>query len=301
MPFSTTSPSTGGSGSANTGDITFEGVQIIGAGTASGDGYGLGTIELVPDGDITSDQYLIIDPTAPNHIHIRAGGAQDNSSAHLYLGAERNNIEVSDPYRTVKINTKPNGNENTYGNSNEASNTQFIHASTADIIVGDTVRLYTGGATYVVTTVTQDSPFAGSITVVADGLSFIAGEAYVFTRDQGYNNQWTFGNDGVLSGPAMGGIWVESIQKKSVEYGLGIYSPVDIVLDASNGEFLNDSSSPLNQIATIGDIPETFVSIVSVPSTSTSTGTVGQIANDATHLYVCVGTNSWVRINKDNC
>ena len=239
----------------DTGQITFDGVQIIGAGTASGDGYGLGTIELVPDGTITSDQYVIIDPTSPNHIHIRAGGVQDNSSAHIFLGGERNNIEVSDPYRNVKINTKPDGTENTYGNSNEASNTQFIHASTADIIVGDTVRLYTGGATYVVTTVTQDSPSAGFITVIADGLSFITGESYVFTRDQGYNNQWTFGNDGVLSGPAMGGIWVESIQKKSVEYGLGIYSPVDIVLEASNGEFLNDSSNPDNQIATIGDLP----------------------------------------------
>ena len=247
----------GSGGTADTGDITFDGIQIIGAGTASGDGNNLGTIELVPDGDITSDQYVIIDPTSPNHIHLRAGGVQDNSSAHIFLGGERNNIEVSDPYRTVKINTKPDGTENTYGNSNEASNTQFIHASTADIIVGDTVRLYTGGATYVVTTVTQDSPSAGFITVIADGLSFITGEAYVFTRDQGYNNQWTFGNDGVLSGPAMGGIWVESIQKKSVEYGLGIYSPVDIVLDASNGEFLNDSSNPDNQIATIGDIPTT--------------------------------------------
>jgi hypothetical protein len=227
---------------------------------SSGDGYGNDTLVLVPDGDIIQqqyhqDQYLIIDPTAPNHIHIRAGGVQDASTADLFLGAERNNVKVSDPSNNVTINTRPYGTENTYGNSNESSNTQFIHASTADIIVGDTVRLYTGGATYVVTTVTQDSPSAGFITVVADGLSFITGESYVFTRDQGYSNQWTFGNDGVLYGPAMGGIWVESIQKKSEQYGLGIYSPVDIVLEASNGEFLNDSSNPDNQIATIGDLP----------------------------------------------
>lgn len=224
---------------------------------SSGDGYGNDTLHLVPDESLGADQHIIIDPTAPNHIHIRAGGVQDASTAHLILGGERNNVEVSDPYRTVKINTKPNGIENTYANSNEASNTQFIHASGADIIVGDTVRLYTGGPTYVVDNVTQEYPGAGLITVTAPGLSFISGEAYLFTRDQGYNNQWTFGNDGVLSGPAMGGIWVESIQKKSVEYGLGIYSPVDIVLEASNGEFLNDSSNPANQIATIGNINDT--------------------------------------------
>ena len=222
---------------------------------SSGDGSDLSTINLFPEGSITSDQYVIIDPTSPNHIHLRAGGVQDNSSAHIFLGGERNNIEVSDPYRTVKVSTKPDDTENTYGNSNEASNTEFVHASTADIQSGDTVRLYTGGSTYVVDNVTQEYPSAGFITVTAPGLSFITGEAYVFTRDQEYNNQWTFGNDGVLSGPAMGGIWVESIQKKSTEYGLGIYSPVDIVLDASNGEFLEDSSNPDNQIATIGDLP----------------------------------------------
>ena len=117
------------------------------------------------------------------------------------------------------------------------------------------MRLYTGGPTYVVDNVTQEYPSAGFITVTAPGLSFITGESYVFTRDQGYNNQWTFENDGVLRGPAMGGLWVEAISKKSEQYGLGIYSPVDIVLEASNGEFLNDSSNPNNQIATIGDLP----------------------------------------------
>lgn len=35
--------------------------------------------------------------------------------------------------------------------------------------------------------------------------------------------------------------------------------------------------------------------IVSVPSTASSTGTAGQIAYDATHIYVCVATNTWVR------
>jgi hypothetical protein len=37
---------------------------------------------------------LIIDPTYPNHIHIRAGGVQDNSSASLYLGGENSNVSI---------------------------------------------------------------------------------------------------------------------------------------------------------------------------------------------------------------
>ena len=31
------------------------------------------------------------------------------------------------------------------------------------------------------------------------------------------------------------------------------------------------------------------------PATATSTGIAGQIAYDATHIYVCVATNTWVR------
>lgn len=84
-------------GAANTGSITFEGVSIIGGGDGSGDGFGNGTIELVPDeGFYENGQYLVVDPTVPNHIHIRAGGTQDNSSADLFLGAEMNHVRVRD-------------------------------------------------------------------------------------------------------------------------------------------------------------------------------------------------------------
>lgn len=34
---------------------------------------------------------------------------------------------------------------------------------------------------------------------------------------------------------------------------------------------------------------------IAAPSTATSTGVKGQIAYDATHFYVCIATNSWVR------
>lgn len=38
------------------------------------------------------------------------------------------------------------------------------------------------------------------------------------------------------------------------------------------------------------------VTFSSVPTTETSTGTVGEMALDALHLYVCIATNSWKRI-----
>ena len=63
---------------------------------SSGDGAGYSTIELRPDTNTTSDQYIIIDPTAPSHIHVRAGGIQDQSGADLFLGGEKNYVRVSD-------------------------------------------------------------------------------------------------------------------------------------------------------------------------------------------------------------
>lgn len=87
----------GGGGNANTGSITFEGNMIIGAGEDSGDGNGYNTIRLVPDYSLgENSQYIVIDPTAPNHIHIRAGGEQDNSPALLILGGEKNNVSIED-------------------------------------------------------------------------------------------------------------------------------------------------------------------------------------------------------------
>jgi hypothetical protein len=167
---------------ANTGDITFDGSRIIGAGTGAGDGSGNGTIELVPDGDITSNQYLIIDPTAPNHIHIRAGGNQDASTADLIFGGERNKVLVSDSERLVLVSTRPSGEEE-------------------------------------------------------------------------YENQWIFGSDGLLTGPAP-----DSLIKVNGLYGkdadpLFLLAPDTVVISGDGGEFLDDPTVADNQIATIGDLP----------------------------------------------
>lgn len=92
---------------ANTGDISFSGIQIIGSGTGSSDGNNKGTIELVPDLSLkNNDQYLIVDPTVPNHIHLRAGGSElyQGSEANLIIGGEYIHLSVSD---MVQIKTKP--------------------------------------------------------------------------------------------------------------------------------------------------------------------------------------------------
>jgi hypothetical protein len=64
------------------------------------------TLILAPStnyGPGVNDQYIILDPTVPNHIHVRAGGTIDASSAELYLGGEETNVNVSDSAKQVYI------------------------------------------------------------------------------------------------------------------------------------------------------------------------------------------------------
>lgn len=139
------------------------------------------TLHLVPDSDLDNDRYIILDPTSPNHIHIRAGGEMDNSLAQLILGGEKANVSVTDNSHDVGISTYDAEGDNYYG--------------------------------------------------------------------------WNFGNDGVLSGPAMGGLIVNGLFGAN-EQNLLIYGGASgaIVLSGENGEFLNDPDIPANQIATIGDV-----------------------------------------------
>jgi len=188
-----TQGSSGGGGNANTGDITFNGVQIIGAGTASSDGLNAGTMQLVPDAGLDTDQYLIIDPTAPNHIHIRPGGTLDGSTADLIMGGERTQVLVSD--------------------------------------TGDYVDIKT-------------------------------------TSSENFAQVWRFNSDGLLTGPAMGSVGVSGLYNNP-GYDLYIGSGDGVVITGTDGEFLNDSSVPGNQIATLTDVAKTTGSWTVTTGTNT--------------------------------
>jgi hypothetical protein len=292
----------GGNGQGgDTGDITFNGVQIIGAGTASGDGYNNGTIELVPDATLETDQYLIIDPTAPNHIHIRAGGIQDASTADLILGGERNNVYISDNGRSVSISTRPEQVVNSYVNANPVSNANFIVSNSANIYEGDEF-FYPAGqpGTFTVSSVAYNTPSAELMTVTATGVTFVSGGTYVFTHEESWNYQWGFTDNGYLYGPAMGGLLVSGILNGDSDLWLSSNDNV-VINGGDGGEFLNDPNTPGNQIAKLSDIR------VDVPTASIGqAGDVfGKSADDATYHYFCTGTydgttNIWKRIAWSN-
>jgi len=74
-------------------------------------------------------------------------------------------------------------------------------------------------------------------------------------------------------------------------------------IEADTGNLiLNDSASieRLRLTAAGGFVFQGTVSFAqAAPSTSTSTGSTGQIALDTNYIYVCVGANSWGRIAID--
>jgi len=88
------------------GSINFiDGSSIQSFPSSSGDGLVATTLQLTPDTNLGTDQYIVLDPTVPNHIHVRAGGAIDESTANLYLGGEKANILVTDSDHQVQINS----------------------------------------------------------------------------------------------------------------------------------------------------------------------------------------------------
>jgi len=89
---------------------------FYGSNENSSDGNGFDTIKLIPDSfldwdsEYQNDQYIVIEPTGgePGHIHVRAGGPIDLSTADLFLGGEINHVKVSDTNSAVNINSSTN-------------------------------------------------------------------------------------------------------------------------------------------------------------------------------------------------
>jgi hypothetical protein len=211
---------------------------------------------LVPDADLyANDQYLIIDPTDPNHIHIRAGGQQDNSTADLILGGERTNVRVSDTNGTVYISSKRPDTTDTYENVNGDGGPIFaIFADLSNISPNANFSVEVGGTLYEIDSVQVLDIEGSPVTeITATPATFVTGESYTIHESNGENN-WEFNSDGYLTGPGMGGIDAYAVGNPAQDAYFSIYAGDKITLSSSNGEFLGDPDVPNNQIATIGDL-----------------------------------------------
>ena len=220
---------------------------------SSGDGYSGDTIHLVPnDSDNETEQRIIIDPTGPNHIHIRAGGVQDYSTADLILGGERAGVRVSDTDGTTVIQSKQEDYVWTYQNVGQGNQIYVVATAMAEPDINDFMIM--DGVKYVITSVTRDEPNGITSYETTPSVVFAAYGSYTFTRDNG-THFWNFNKTGYLNGPTeTGHLRVTGIIND--DGNLEVQADQNLILSSgeSNGEYLRDSSDIANQIATLGDI-----------------------------------------------
>ena len=90
---------------------------LWGSNADSGDGANYDTIKLIPDAELFADgnhQYIIIDPTGPNHVHIRAGGTIDDSGSELIIGGETSHVKIGSGLNPP-VYIRSNDNQWTFG------------------------------------------------------------------------------------------------------------------------------------------------------------------------------------------
>jgi hypothetical protein len=144
-----------------------------------------GLLELNPDETNADDRYIVIDPTSPNHIHLRAGGTIDASTADLFLGGEQNYVKVSDDSANVEIRTN-----NLYGweftndgklllangtsiyDSTDGNNGFYVDPIRANNAIGGNVTAYNTTTKELVSTdvkITNSGITLANGTVISDG------------------------------------------------------------------------------------------------------------------------------------
>jgi len=155
--------------------------------TATSDGfYGNAgaVLNLYPNASYaaTGNQYIIVDPTAPNHIHLRAGGTIDGSTAELFLGGENTTVQVSDTTKEVYIRAN-NINAATFANNGTLS--VFGKVTAAGINLNDYTQAAFDKAN---NSVQASTDFTFGQMVVADGtdsLRSLANASYTLTGSLG--------------------------------------------------------------------------------------------------------------------
>lgn len=253
---------------------------------SSGDGYGNDTLKLVPDADLEyNDQYLIIDPTVPNHIHIRAGGTIDESSSELILGGEKTYVKLVDGSGIARMQASYTYNNTYYPGdwtsavvTEDESNRTIEITDPAEYILeflnstdwNNASGVYIGfdggekgfiyGQNSTETTLTfflEPTGTPSSPTAIAS-LELYYEQRSRVDIDMNDDEELAIVGNGIdVNISSSEGISINANDNINIESenNISIDANNNIVLySAEGGQFLNSSEFPNNQIATIGDI-----------------------------------------------
>lgn len=265
-----------------TGNIVSDNSRINFVSNSSGDGYGSSTIQLIPSTENTvgPDQYLIIDPTSPNHIHIRAGGTQDNSQSQLFLGGENSHFRVDSG---LNPNVYINANGQTWMFGDDGTFTAPGRAEFDNNVYGGPTanHLWLGGSNDETSpSISVPSHITGNVEYI-----WIQNQQGAGVRISTTGNNWDFDDNGSLTLPG-GNVVIGS------QYGspaiLANNEPFGVVTQGTTGTtFLqwNDNVANTSQISGVylnspaGNLGEIQITTGNIGSVNTWVfGTDGELA-----------------------
>ena len=218
---------------------------------------------LTPDPGYSS-QALVLDPTAPGHIHLRAPGANiDEPSANIFLGGEDSSFEVGYYNGSApNVFVHSGGNTWTFGNDgtttfptgNITSNTSLRFTTTFANV--NTVEYQTAGVwdVYVEDTTTGTNDAWSWINVTFKDNLIDKPEVFIENQkaNDGIAQRWTFDENGILNFPrdvagntdpylSIEGGAIPKIQSTDVSLG----GPANLAIQSN---YLNLSGSTGNRI-----------------------------------------------------
>jgi hypothetical protein len=161
------------------------------------------TMVLTPDPGY-STQALVLDPTAPGHIHLRAPGANiDEPGANIFLGGETSSFEV--------------------GYYNGAAPNLFIHSGNNTWTFDNTGALTLPDTTSVIAnaSITLEANSTGNITGLsvngdADANLYAHGNVTIVSDSSNTTATWSFGLDGNLTIPNNVGGFIKTASNASI-------------------------------------------------------------------------------------
>ena len=107
-------------------------------------------------------------------------------------------------------------------------------------------------------------------------------------------------NDSTQANGAYGNFYVSNVGVgfQSAIRGAGTLLPLNLYMASTLALQVTTAGvvSVPTSLTSAGTITGKLITNNTVPSTSTATGTAGMIAYDASYIYVCTATNTWVRV-----
>ena len=226
---------------------------FYGSNADSGEGTGRDTIKLIPDADLFynnnsygNDQYIVVDPTGgePGHIHIRAGGTIDSSTADLYLGGELTCVRISDTSDTVTIRTTNVGAPNITMNWTFQSDGNLYFPGIGSNRIGESEPGLVASSDNSIVLQSNNGGVSNEWYFGADGSLTIPGdirseqEIYIdINLSDSTLRRWRFGEDGDLTfpdGTTQSTAWTGSVTK-SIQT-VSVSTPTVITADVVFGD-----------------------------------------------------------------